>query len=69
MFRYKLWHTMLNLVYWVEWRVGRAVVSVESKFFKAQIDYHARYDDWNEVLNYLNDVEPDEDDEDLEDCE
>lgn len=69
MFRYKLWHSILNLVYWFEWRAARAVISTESRFFKAQIDYHARYDDWNNVLEYLEDDPSEDDDEDLEDCE
>lgn len=61
MFKYGFWRNALNLVYWIEWWAGRSVVSVESKFFKAQIDYHEKYDDWNDVLEYIqNGDDPEE---------
>lgn len=66
MLRYHFWHRMLNTVYSAEWWIGRSVTSIEAKFFKAQIDYHAKYDDWNNVLEYLEDS-IEEDDEDFED--
>lgn len=64
MLKYGFWRNALNLVYWIEWWTVRSVNSVESKFFKAEIDYHEKYDDWNSVLEY---IQGGEDDEDLED--
>ena len=66
MLKYSFWRNALNLVYWFEWWATRSVTSVESKFFKAEIDYHEKYDDWNNVLEY---IQGDEDDEDYEDDE
>ena len=72
MFKYGFWRNVLNLVYWFEWWAGRSVTNVESKFFKAQIDYHEKYDDWNDVLEYIqNGDDPDEhydEEEEDDDC-
>lgn len=64
MLKYGFWRNALNLVYWIEWWTVRSVNSVESKFFKAEIDYHEKYDDWNNVLEYIQGGEDDEDYED-----
>ena len=66
MLKYSFWRNALNLVYWFEWWAGKSVTSVESKFFKAEIDYHEKYDDWNNVLEYIQGDDED-DDEDYED--
>jgi hypothetical protein len=65
MLKYGFWRNALNVVYWIEWWAGRSVVNIESKFFKAEIDYHAKHDDWSDVFSYITDDE--EDDEGLED--
>lgn len=70
MLRYAFWRNALNVVYWFEWWAGRSVTGVEAKFFKAEIDYHEQYDDWNDVLAYIQgDDEDEEYDEDYEDDE
>jgi hypothetical protein len=58
---------MLNVVYWIEWWSARSVTNVESKFFKAEIDYHEKYDDWNNVLEYIQ-CDDDDEEEEKDDC-
>ena len=67
MFRYSFWRNALNIIYWIEWWTARSVTNVESKFFKAEIDYHEKYDDWNNVLEYIQNDEDDEESEE-DDC-
>jgi hypothetical protein len=67
MFKYSFWRNMLNVVYWIEWWSARSVTHVESKFFASEIDYHAQYDSWNDVLEYIQSVDDDEEEEE-DDC-
>jgi hypothetical protein len=67
MFKYSFWRNILKIVYLFEWWTARSVNHVESKFFQAEIDYHAQYDSWNDVIEYIHNVDNGEQEEE-NDC-